>query len=332
MIKFSQTKKKIAIFFLVVFYAHILCSQDINLIPKVVYVGDEAEIRFNFDWDGNLYSENAETFVSLVTESSLDETLENDYTIKSMQLFPSQEGFVLSVLFIPWKSGTLDMEAFDLATIFSLEVNTLLIDIPEVHIESILKPNDKGEINPPIGPVIIPGTTYVLIAILVVVLIVAVFTIIIFSRMKVIKAWIKSFFGKIWASNNFKKASRDLLILSKQSESLDSKIFAARLSVIIRTYLEGRFSHRFTAETTSSFFHIFDELFAGTVSSKASNFLQDLYEICVRCDFLHYAGVETEKAPLTTEEIGSLINRTQKALVFFEKDTDEESTEEGGNV
>ncbi len=301
-----------------------LFSQNINLIPKEVYVGDEAEIRFSFGWDGALLKSDSETLVTIHTDETIDESLDGDYTIKTMQLYPSQDGYVLSILFIPWKSGNVDIDSFDLSSVFDITATSLLIDIPEVYIETLVDGNRGNELYPPVGPVIIPGTTYVLIGLTLLILILCILVIIIIARIAFIKAWIKTFFGKIWASDNFKKVSRELLFLSKNIPTLESKVFATRLSASIRVYLEGRFSHRFTAETTSSFFIIFDTLFAGTVSDKANDFLQDLYEICVRCDFLHYAGTETEKAPLTEDEAKSLIERTQKACIFFETDEDDE--------
>ncbi len=316
--------KKTAFFLLFLVVCFKVESQEVNLVPKEVYVGDEAEIRFAFDWDGTLFEDNASSIATIVTSSTIDESLDADYTIKTMQLFPSQTGYVLSVLFIPWKTGNLDLEPFDLATVFDIKPPSLFIDIPEVHIKSMLSEANEKELRPSIAPVIIPGTTYVLIALVVIVLLVCVGIIIVIVRIQSIRSWVISFMGKIWASSNFKKASRDMIILSKMALTMESKEFAAKLSLIIRTYLEGRFSHPFTAETTSSFFIIFNDLFAGTASTKANDFLQDLYEICVRCDFLHYAGSETEKAPLTKPEIDSLLERTKNAFIFFEKDGDDE--------
>ncbi len=307
-----------------IFYTNPMFSQTVNLVPKEVYVGDEAEIRFSFDWNGELFSPTNERLVNTVTAAAIDESLDNTYTIKSMQLLPTKSGYELSIVFIPWKAGVLDLEAFDIATIFDIQTSSLLIDIPEVEIQSILAQTNEKDLRAPVGPVIIPGTTYILVAIVILTLVLCLLIIIILARLAVIKSWLKSFFGKIWASNNFKKASKDLMILSKNSRSLDARVFAAKLSVIIRTYLEGRFLHPFTAETTSSFFVVFDELFAGTVSVKANECLQDLYEICARCDFLHYAGYETERAPLTQAESDSLIERTRDAIVFFEKDSDDD--------
>ncbi len=320
---FSRNKKCII---LCVFFAALfsLYAQETTLIPKDVYVGDIAEIRFNFDWEGDLFSENAGESVTFVTASTIDKSLENNYTIKSMQLLPSTDGCVLSILFIPWKAGELDVAAFDLATVFDLSVNSLLIDIPTVQIQSILAKTGDTEIKPPVPPVIVPGTTYALVAFAFVLLVFLLLIIIICARITVIRMRLKLFFGKIFVNNNFKKAIKSLIVLSKQSEKIDAKVFASTLSGIIRLYLEGRFSHRFTAETTSSLFSVFNTMFAGTASDKASDFLEDLYEVCFRCDFLHYAGNETEKAPLTKDEMYLLIEKTKQALVFFEKDSGEE--------
>ncbi len=319
-----EMHKKIALCLISFFVVSGVFSQNLSVTPKEVYVGDEAEIRFSFEWNGELFSNNKEQLVHVIHSSSIEESLDNSYTIKSLQLFQSSNGYELSIKVVPWKAGTLNLEPFDLVTLFDINTTSLLIDIPEIEIQSILSQVNEKEIRAPLGPVIIPGTTYILVVIVIILFVVCLLMVIVLIRFPLIKAWVKSFVGKIWASDNLKKASKELILLSKHSSTLEAKIFAARLSVIIRTYLEGRFYHRFTAEATSSFFLIFNELFAGTVSNTAESFLQDLYEICVRCDFLHYAGTETEKAPLTQGEIESLIERTRQAIIYFEKDTDKE--------
>lgn len=296
-----------------------LYAQNTSLVPKDVYVGDEAEIHFNFAWEGNLFPADKEQSASSFNSANVEENLRDAYTITSMHLTSSTNGYVLVIVFIPWKVGFLDIPPFDLSMTFDIETKPLLIDIPEVYIQSIVEKTGEKNIRPPIGPVIIPGTTYVVLGIVVVIFLLCVLGIVLLNRITVAKTWIKNFFHQIWATPNFRKATRNLILLEKQSPKLDNAIFAAKLSVIIRLYLEGRFAYPFTAETTSSLMTVFNRLFAGTASNKTEDYLQNLYEVCARCDFLHYAGSEAERAPLNAEEKLSLIAQVRLALIYFEK-------------
>ncbi len=133
-------------------------STQAALIPKEVYVGDEAEIRFEFSFAGDLFSPDTSGLsggmqervapsrtagrqANLSTsEEKITEHLSNsDYTVKKLTLSGSENLYVLSVFFIPWKTGELDMEPFDLASVFELSANPLFIDIPGVEIQSIIE-------------------------------------------------------------------------------------------------------------------------------------------------------------------------------------------------
>jgi len=297
-------------------------AQNTSLVPKDVYVGDEAEIRFSFAWDGNLFPADKEQSASSFNSADLDENIDDAYTIKSMHILPSANGYVLSIIFIPWKVGFLDIPPFDLSMTFDID-KPLLIDVSEVYIQSIVEKTSAKNIRPPIGPVIVPGTTYVVFGVIAAIFALCVLIFILLVHITPVVAGMKNFFRQIWATQNFRKTFRDLIRLESHSAKLEPDVFAAKLSVIIRCYLEGRFVHPFTAETTSSLVAVFNRLFAGTASNKAEDFMQNLYEVCARCDFLRYAGREIESAPLSTEERLSLIGQSRLAFIYFEKNDDE---------
>ena len=136
--------------------AALFCMPDgrVSVMPKDVYVGDEAEIRFEFSFaeklfEGDSPSLNVQAFADVsdmsdVPPGSRSENEElkrifftDDYTIQSMRLKGSPPSYVLSIVFIPWKTGEIDMSAFDLSSVLGLSVRPFLTDIPPVHIQSI---------------------------------------------------------------------------------------------------------------------------------------------------------------------------------------------------
>lgn len=306
-------------------------SQTISLIPNEVYIGDTAEIRFNFTWNGNLFVE--DNTVTKVTQTNLDNTLQNDYTIQSMELYPSNNGYTFSIIFSPWVIGPLDIQPIDIAAIFNLTTNSLIIDIPEVEIKSIFTAiNDKKVIQEPIGPVIIPGTSYFLIIFITLIFILVLLLIIALTRINSIKQGIYKIISSILLSNNVKKACKKLNLLEKQISNITTKEFASQLSQIIRVYLEKHFSHPFTAETTTNFPAVFATIFENNTTEEGKNHMNNLFEVCTICDFLHYGENEAEKNTTSLEEKQSLILKTKEAFLFLEKPTPIQKDKEENDV
>jgi len=307
------------------------------LIPKEVYVGDEAEIRFEFSFTGNLFNEktlSSSTAHSISRPASLsvcsDEItarLSNgDYTVKKLSLSGIGNFYVLSIFFIPWKTGELDMEPFDLASVFELTASPLFIDIPSVPIQSISEKTGEKKLRPVRGPLIIPGTTYIVFLFCAFILLFIAGFIFVLVRFSFIRTFAKSFFARIFSSRNYLKACRELLFLEKNAAKLDAPLFCSRLSNLIRIYLEKRFMQPFRAKTSGELVSAFSAVFAGTASDKSVEYMHELYEVCARCDYIRFCGVK--KPDFSAEERLSHIEKTRRALVYFEQPEEPEANDE----
>ena len=296
-------------------------SQTTSLIPSEVYIGDTAEIRFTFPWNEDIFA-NSPDAEKKVFFSDLDKSLSHDYTIKSMELFNTTKGYVLSIIFSPWKTGPLDLEPLDISAIFNVEGKSLVIDIPEIEIQSIFNAvNVIKEIQAPSGPVVMPGTSYIIIVCIAIILIIILLIIIVLIHFKSIKKQTACIFSQVFKSGNIKKTNKQLTFLLKNVHSLELQDFASHLSQIIRLYLEKRLAHPFTAETTSNFPHVFESILEKNSQAETRTNVNTLFEICTLCDFFHYAGIEAEKKTVTIEERIKLLNKTQVACLFLEKET-----------
>lgn len=303
------------------------------LIPKEVYVGDEAEIRFEFSFADNLFGEktlNASAARSVSRPSlsaSSDEITErlskSGYTVKKLILSGSGNFYVLSVFFIPWKTGELDMDAFDLASVFELTASPLFIDIPSVNIQSISEKTGEKNLRPVRGPLIIPGTTYIVFLFFVLMLLGIAALIFVLLRFNFIRNAAEAFFARIFSSRNYLKACRELLFLEKNGMELDAALFCSRLSSLIRVYLEKRFMQPFRAKTSGELAASFSAFFAGTASASSVEYMHELYEVCVRCDYIRFCGVK--KPDFSARERLLHIEKTRKALVHFEQPEEPEA-------
>ena len=310
----------------------------VSVMPKDVYVGDEAEIRFEFSFAEKLFEGdspllNARAFadVSDMSDISPGSRSENeelkrifftdDYTIQSMRLKGSPPSYVLSIVFIPWKTGEIDMSAFDLSTVFSLSVRPFLTDIPPVHIQSITEKTGEKQLRPVKGPIIIPGTTYAVFAFCAVLLLFFAVVTALLIRFALIRGFFQTFFERMFSSQSFRAVCRELLFLEKRGQALPAGVFCTRLSRLVRSYLENRFSYPFTAKTSTELVPAFSEFFAHSASERSYAYMQDLYEVCARCDYIRFSG----ESVFSREERIDSVQRVRSALLYFEQPEEHEA-------
>ena len=317
----------------------------VSVMPKDVYVGDEAEIRFEFSFaeklfEGDSPSLNVQAFTDVsdmsdVSPGSRSENEElkrifftDDYTIQSMRLKGSPPSYVLSIVFIPWKTGEIDMSVFDLSSVLGLSVRPFLTDIPPVHIQSITEKTGEKQLRPVKGPIIIPGTTYAVAAFCAVLLLFFAVVAALLIRFALIRGFFQAFFERMFSSHSFRAVCRELLFLEKRGQALPSGVFCTRVSRLIRSYLENRFSYPFTAKTSSELVPAFSEFFAHSASERSYAYMQDLYEVCARCDYIRFSG----ESVFSREERIDSVQRVRSALLYFEqpeeRETENQKTEE----
>ena len=320
--------------------AVLFCVPDgrVSVMPKDVYVGDEAEIRFEFSFaeklfEGDSPSLNVQAFTDVsdmsdVSPGSRSENEElkrifftDDYTIQSMRLKGSPPSYVLSIVFIPWKTGEIDMSAFDLSPVLGLSVRPFLTDIPPVHIQSITEKTGEKQLRPVKGPIIIPGTTYAVAAFCAVLLLFFAVVTALLIRFALIRGFFQAFFERMFSSHSFRAVCRELLFLEKRGQALPSGVFCTRLSRLIRSYLENRFSYPFTAKTSAELVPAFSEFFAHSASERSYAYMQDLYEVCARCDYIRFSG----ESVFPCEERIDSVQRVRSALLYFEQPEEHEA-------
>ncbi|WP_428769713.1 hypothetical protein V1L52_11250 [Treponema sp. HNW] len=300
-------------------------------------MGDEAEIRFEFSFAGNLLNSGSSsvpggrqgglTASQTVSDEAVCELLSaSEYTVKKLTLSGSSPLYVLSVFFIPWKTGELDMAPFDLASVFKLSASPLFIDIPGVEIQSISEKRGEKNLRPVRGPLIMPGTTYVVVLFSALILLFGAALLVVLFRFKLIRDIAQSFFSRIFSSHNYLRACRELLFLEKNGIKSEASLFCRRLSSLIRSYLEKRFALPFTAKTSGELVAAFSAFFAETASETSCEYMHGLYEVCARCDYIRFCGIQNPDFP--EEERLLWIQKTRSALVYFEQPEEPEARSE----
>ena len=125
----------------------------------------------------------------------------------------------------------------------------------------------------------------------------------------------------MFSSQSFRAVCRELLFLEKRGQALPSGVFCTRLSRLIRSYLENRFSYPFTAKTSPELVPTFSEFFAHSASERSYAYMQDLYEVCARCDYIRFSG----ESVFSREERIDSVQRVRSALLYFEQPEEHEA-------
>ena len=121
------------------------------LVPREVYVGDTAEFSFTTGaFNGTLEAG------ALVTVPDESISVSADATVSSILVRRDASFSTVTVSFIPWTTGLLRLPSFTLKKIRVIP--------PPVRIYSIVEKTGISELEPPRSPLLVPGTTLILYA------------------------------------------------------------------------------------------------------------------------------------------------------------------------
>lgn len=166
--------KKVFLSLCMFFFTFSLSAQNENssiqiLLPKTAYTGDRCELKYVFRTDADLFGTHSQEktiqSLELTTDFAAFNRLEQKCKVYKATLEHSGFEYTLSVFFIPWQSGIIDFQPFDLAGLVrkSLNINTsgavFSVDLSPVTINSLAQKMGVTSLCPSKGPMILPGTT-----------------------------------------------------------------------------------------------------------------------------------------------------------------------------
>lgn len=321
-------RKKLSEFFLIgiFFCPNLAFSQNASdvsqtLVPLEVYVGDVAEIRYNFKLDLEIpFEENFEKEINV--EKIPFENISDSLVIKSARFFRRGDDFTFVLKFIPWRTGTIDFPSFDLSSVLELgdanENYSFNISLLPIEIKSVVEKTGRAEIQGPLPPLMVPGTSYVVFAFVVVAVIflAAIFRALVkfhdlkkwFSQMKIRRMRRRN---SIITLRKLKKNLRD--------ENLSDIEFCANLQNIVRVYLSFRFDFPFASESAHEMPMAFQKIFLGEIPDFVFPVLDDLTSAFIRTDYIRYAhgSLEENREPKIEHEAHLALGERKSLTATF---------------
>ncbi|MCK9169620.1 MAG: hypothetical protein M0P01_04325 [Treponema sp.] len=300
-------------------------------LPKRIFIGDTAEVRYTFRSSVNFFSDmnNSKTLREIDSKSLGFDLETDDYTVTKASLARSGSLYTFSLCFIPWRTGDINFPSFDLArAVYGTASFTFSIDMQPVSVSSILQAADDRTLRPPAGPQLLPGTVYALYAAAVAILFLLVVLIRIIVKWPVIcKARKEKKILRSYARNE-RELLRRLRRLGKAGTQISDIQFCSDLQQLIRRYLDFRYGYHFSTVITSQFMAAFDKVTAGTLSDKKQKAVEELVSVLSRTDYIRFAhdSIDSNRLPaeqysteLSEVEREQLLERIRGAVDSFEE-------------
>lgn len=284
------------------------------LVPRKVFVGDTAELRYSFHSPVDFFSDvDAGTDTRMLNLKALPFPSEtSDYTLLGASLKRKDLNYTLIFTFIPWRTGEIKFPPFDLASVI-YNIPGYQINTSPVTIASILQSSDGSTLRPPAAPLLVPGTMYAVYGIAVA------FVLFFILIVRILLHWsaIRSRFNNYRIRRHYAKNAKTALHMLKKLEKRknDDITFCCSIQQILRKYLDTRYDYPFSAVVSKSLVDVFDTLTAGVLSSEKYENMESLAAIFRRADYIRFSHEEE----LGKNERSDLITSARSVIKKFEE-------------
>lgn len=270
-----------------------------SVSPKNFYVADSVQVRYSFKSGVDFFSDlDKNIFQRELKISNLPgEWKTEDFSVKRIFLTRTSEDYTLVLDFVPWKTGMIVFPPFDLYFLVYEKSNVPFnINLNPVEVSSIL--SNKYELKGVHGPKLVPGTVYVILALIILLVLLVIFSVSVILKWKKVVFALKNLKMRMIYAKNSARSKAFLKKLLKNKKCSDQS-FAQNIQHEMRRYLSVRFSRNFYSVETSRIFSVFDEIFLGMTSDFLCEQLENLVFLFARTDYIQFAfgSVDSKRLP-----------------------------------
>ncbi|MCR4822502.1 MAG: hypothetical protein K5873_06485 [Treponema sp.] len=326
------------LFFIFLTYSH---GENLQLVmPKIIYSGDKVEIRYIFHSDAKIFSgdfyDKDTAFLELKTDYDFFKKTEEDFYLEEASLQKINSEYTLILTIFPWKTGYLSIPPFNLTNLVNYSqkdkkyssFQPCIITLSPVEVKSLLAKSKNKSFMPPASPLVLPGTSIMLVILISAGLVVFASLIFALLRLPKIAAFIEKLTYLYSLKKNSRKSIKKLLLLKKKQGNIPSdKDFAEKIQSILREFLSCRFGRDFSAITTRALGDFFYRLCGGDLSPHEENAVENLSALFSRLEYIRFAREGAFLAPRENDGIGERDSIIEKAITLIE-DFDLEEEEE----
>lgn len=301
------------------------------VLPRNIYVGDKAEIRYSFNSTISLFrNANTRSQTQPIDLEKLKIAYETpEYSIENMMLEFNGNNYVLVLTLQPWVTGEINFPSFDLGMAIS-EISkpfVCMIILEPITILPLVSSGDNSLRG--IGaPLLVPGTTYFFYGTIALIFILLLLFIVAAVRFHGIKVSLKNFMVQFKYRQNARRTFSRIKKLERQSPLIDDKKFCQELQEIMRSYISIRYGFSFSSVVTSKLMPTFFNLTGNTLSGKKEEAAQAVVDLFYRADHIKFAEGSDGYTPLADNERETLASSAKHIVAQFEtKDASEDKTD-----
>lgn len=312
------------------------------LIPKRIYVGDTAELHYNFHSNVDFFpNEENLSEKSLFLEKLPFESDNEDFTLLKAIIQKNGALYTVILTFSPWKTGKIVFPKFDLfPAVFGEEKSVPFFIEPEpIEVASILPKGEDSVLRGIKGPMLSPGTIYFIYAGIVLLFAILILILYVIIKWQKISKKIKERRTLRHYAKNARDAMRQFKKLEKNSPKINDVAFCLAVQQIFRYYLSVRFGKKMDSLATNEIFSTFNEIYAGMMSDFLQENVSSVVEIFRRADYIRFAhdSLDSKRKPeesfatsLLPDERKNMIENSRTIIKAFEagnklKDSEKEN-------
>lgn len=284
-------------------------SQQV-LVPRQVYIGDSAELRCTFETESvlfrNLVAQKGN--IELSKEYFTGQLDVSKYDVKKVEISSSgYNKYTLSVSFVPWRTGNIDLPAFDMGAALSSDAEIYLMGFQKFEVVSITKTQSLSTLRDIEAPLLLPGTIYKVYGVIIFLVLFLMLVVRVVIKRKSFMFFIKNEI-LLWKYRKNKKATFKQLLKLEQAKNLKDNEVASELQKITRTYLEFRMDYPFTKLVSSEMMEGFYKATSNLLSDKKIFAAEEIVRIFIRTDYIRYSKDASFKTDEKQQLISSLMN------------------------
>lgn len=298
------------------------------LIPRQVFLGDSAQLQYSFSTPKDLFSIVPHTQELLSVEISLEapefDSLNSCCTVLDSRIVRTGNHYTVSISFIPWKTGLIQFPEFDLADVISgAEYNGgesgsekfYPVKLQNINIESLASKMNIVSLRSPLAPVTLPGTNYVLWALIAGIVLFLFFIVLFIARLSRIIYKVKLLRQRVSFFRNSIISRLSLLVLSKSRKIKDTD-FALSWQRIMRRYLSFRFGINFDSVSSSNIGRKIIEVTGGLLSDVQETAIESVSAFFVRTDYIRFACGSIDSRLLPAEEHEAVFSKNERIVII----------------
>ncbi len=302
----------------ILLWAEAMMAQQV-LIPKEIYVGDRAQLRYMFQSSIDFFSfshEKSDSTLSFDINSPVFLAQADRCSVQEAVLQRVGITYTLLITFIPWKPGEIDFAPFNVSELCGggEDAPAYELDLSPVLVSSLVEKTGVNSLRAPLAPFLLPGTNYVLWSLIIAAILFLCLMGFIIARFPSIMIFIMAIRERIGYYRNASRTKKSLSQLGK-TDCTDAQ-FAQDWQRIMRSYLEYRFHTAFASVTGHRIIEVICLATGNMLDVEQENAVMSLQSLFMRTDYIRYAAnsIDSRRLPASEHEAQFLQGERQDII------------------